>query len=195
MKLRNLHKLILLSFLAVAGLYIASCANETSTAGKAKTPTEAYEQLFNAVKSKNTENIKRVMSKATLSFAEGVAGQQKKEVSKVLENGFHRSTMTDKLPPMRDERVKDKWGAVEVYIQKESKWEDVRFVMEDGGWKLAIGETWNGSYKSPGKSRSIRERENANAAGNGDLVPYGNGNLNTNVKPIVIDPMKGKKVK
>ena len=195
MRFKNIHKLLLLGVLSMTGLYIGSCATAKPATGKAKTPTEAFEQLFTAVKSKNTNNIKKVMSKSTLKFAEGVAGQQKKEVSKVLENGFHRSTMTDALPPMRDERVKDKWGAVEVYIKKDNQWEDVRFVFEDGGWKLAVGETWGGSYKSPGKSRTIREKENANAAGKGDLVPYGNGNLNTNVKPIVIDPMKGKKAK
>ena len=192
MNLKNIHKLIILALLLSAAIYIGSCATAKPAAGKAKTPTEAYEQLYTAVKSKDTNRIKSVMSKATLKFAEGVAGQQKKKVEEVLINGFHRSTMTGKLPPLRDERVKGKWGAVEAFIEKDRKWEDVRFVLEDGGWKLAIGETWSGAYKSPGKSRSIRERENANAAGNSDLVPYANGNINTNIKPKIINPMKDK---
>ncbi|NNE68521.1 MAG: hypothetical protein HKN33_18280 [Pyrinomonadaceae bacterium] len=194
MELKNIHKLALLTALFVSALYIGSCASEEANApvGKAKTPTEAYQQLFAAVKSKDTDRIKSTMSKSTLKFAEGVAGQQKKKIEEVLRNGFHRSTMTDKLPAIRDERVKGDFGAVEVYVTKDKKWENVRFVMEDGGWKLAVGETWSGNFKSPGKSRTIREKENANAAGNSDLVPYGNGNMNTNIKPKIIDPMKDK---
>ena len=178
--------------LLLLGLYVVSCETEKSAEGKAKTPTEAFEQLFAAVRSKDTERIKKVMSKATLNFAEGVAAQRKVPLSKILENGLYRSTMTEKLPAMRDERIKDKWGAVEVFSKKDNRWEDVRFVLEDGGWKIAVGELFGGSYKSPGKSRTIRERENANAAGKG-LVPYGNGNLNTNIEPKIIVPKNSGK--
>jgi hypothetical protein len=195
MKFTNLHKVFLLAVVSTIGFYLIACGKSETPSGKAKTPTEAYEQLFAAVKSKNTENIKKVISKSTLQFAEGVSGQTKKPVKEILMNGFHRSTMTDKLPAIRDERVKDKFGSVEVWIQQDNKWEDVNFVMEDGGWKLAVGETWGGVFKSPGKSLSIRERENANAAGRTDLVPYSNSNVNMNVKPIIIDPAQANKSK
>lgn len=195
MKITNLHRTLLLAFVLVSmGVFYACGSAETST-GKAQTPTAAYEQLFKSVKSKNTEEIKKVMSKGTLAFAATAAGQYKKSEAEVLANGFSQTTFSDTLPPMRDERVSDKFGAVEVYSKKSSQWEDVPFVLEDGGWKLAIGDQFGGNFKSPGPSRTTREKINANAAGQGDLVPYGNGNMNTNVKPIVIDPSKSAESK
>ncbi len=179
--------MLLMALALAVGVYIVSCNSGKSEEGKAKTPTEAYEQLFSAVRSKDTERIKKLMSKPTLQFAEGVAAQRNLPLGKILENGLYRSTMTDKLPPMRDERIKDKWGAVEVFSKRDNRWEDVRFVLEDGGWKIAVGELFGGTYKSPGKSRTVRERENANAAGKG-MIPYSRGNANANVEPKIVIP-------
>lgn len=189
MRVSNIYKVLLMACSLAIGLYLVSCANEKAVEGKAKTPTEGFEQLFNAVRSKDTERIKKSMSESTLKFAEGVAAQRNVALGKILENGLYRSTMTEKLPAIRDERIKDKWGAVEVFVEKDKRWEDVRFVQEDGGWKIAVGELFGGTYVSPGKSRTIRERENANAAGKG-MVPYANENGNTNIVPKIITPKK-----
>ncbi len=191
MKFTNLHRLIILAAVLVTGGIFVACANSDAETGKAQSPTAAYEQLFKAVKSKNTPEIKKVMSKGTLAFAETAAGQYKKPIEEVLRNGFSQTTFADKLPAIRDERISGKFGAVEVYNKSESRWDDLPFVLEDGGWKLAVGDQFAGTFKSPGPSRTTRERINANAAGKGDLIPYGNGNLNTNVEPIIIDPTKG----
>lgn len=156
-------------------------------AGNPQTPTEAYKKLFEAVKAKDTEAIKTLMSKDSMGLAQMQAGQSKKDISEVLKNAFTKTTFNDTLPPIRDERIKGKYGAIEVFIPKESKWENVPFVAEDGMWKLAIGNLFSGSFKSPGESRSITERKNANAAGKTDLVPYTNKNINMNVKPKIID--------
>ena len=40
-----------------------------------------------------------------------------------------------------------------------SSWNDLPFIFEDGDWKLAIGELFDGTYKSPGKSYSTLEKE------------------------------------
>jgi hypothetical protein len=195
MKNRNLLKFVLLTSVILAGIYLVSCETKQEPSAEAGNVSKAFEKFFKAVKSKNTEEIKKTMSKSTIKFAEGIAGQRKLPVEKILENGFHRSTMTDDLPPMRDERVKDKYGAVEVFSKKDNRWEDIRFVFEDGEWKLAVGETWSGAFKSPGDSRTIRERKNANAAGNSDLVPYNKGNVNLNAKPKIITPKEMKQKK
>ena len=178
---------IVLGFFGVVilGIFGVRYLLAPAPAGQAQTPREAYEQLYQAVQSKDSARVKQVVSKATLSFAEGVAAQRKITVDEVLKNGLTRSTINEKMPALRDERVKDKFGAIEAFSKKDNKWEDVRFVKEDGGWKLAVGDLWNGSFKSPGKSRTIRERENANAAGGG---PKPMANVNTNVEPKVITP-------
>ncbi len=155
-------------------------------------PTAAYQQLFAAVKSKDTEKIKAVLSKKTHEFAEMVAGRQNQPVEKVYENGFTATTFAESLPEIRDERVSGEFAAVEVWNSKDKRWEDLGFVMEDGSWKLAIGEMFGGSYKSPGKGRAIKEQEAANATTN-TMVPgvpansnvNMNANTNSNVKVII----------
>lgn len=152
--------------------------------GNAKTPTEAYKMLYAAVKTKNTENIKAMMSENSLGFAEFVAGQQKKTVEEVLANGFTATTFQENLPPMRDERIKDNFGALEVQ-NKEKVWEDLPFVLENGSWKIAIGDMFKGTYQKPGIGQSVKEQEAANAVNN-NMIPLTPANANnTNVEMIV----------
>jgi hypothetical protein len=166
----------------LTALLIATLACE----GVKPSPTEAYKQLYAAVKSKDVEKIKAVMSKNTQAFAEMVAGRQNQPVEKVFENGFTATTFSETLPEIRDERISGEYGAVEVWNSKDKRWEDLGFVFEDGGWKLAIGEMFGGTFKSPGKGRAIKEQEAANLMSN-NLVPVmpANANANANVKVIV----------
>ena len=176
--------------LALTAFLINGCkggsANSSSTSGGGgSSPTEAYKNLYAAVKSKNIDNIKKQMSKGTLQFAEMAAGQQHKTVDQVLENGFLASTYSPSLPPIRDERIKGNMGAVEVWDSKNSRWEDDPFILEDGAWKLAVGNMFQGSWESPGKGQSFRELEAANAVGNNMIPGASNSNANFNsVKPI-----------
>jgi hypothetical protein len=153
-------------------------------------PTGAYKRLYAAVKAKDTEAIKAVMSKKSIEFGKMAGAQQNKPVEKVLENGFTATTFADSLPQIRDERVDGDMGAVEVHNDKDNKWEDLPFVREDGQWKLAIGEMFANTWKSPGKSQSEKEREAANALSN-NMVP-GNVNANANfqgIRPMIPKPV------
>lgn len=144
--------------------------------GGAQTPTDAYTMLYNAVKAKQTAAIKKMMSQKTIGFAEGVAGQQKKPVEAVYENGFTATTFSPTMPQMRDERIKDDMGALEVWSEKDKKWEDLPFIKEDDGWKLAIGDIFAGSYKKPAKGQAQIEDEASNT---NKMIPYGNANINS----------------
>jgi hypothetical protein len=136
-------------------------------------PTEAYKRLYAAVKSKNTETIKSEMTKQTNAFVQSVSGMQNKPIEKVYENGLTATTFSETLPEIRDERINGEMGAVEVYNSKETKWEDLPFMLEDGKWKLAIGDMWKGTYKSPGKGRDQKEKDAANAMGNNNKIVQG----------------------
>ena len=126
-------------------------------------------------------------------MATSVAEQQKSPVEKVLENGFTATTFSEKLPEIRDERVQDTNGAIEVWNSKESKWEDLPFVKEETGWKLAIGELFKGTWKSPGKGRALREMEAANAI-NGGSQPRVESNSNTASNSNVVQRIVPKRV-
>lgn len=144
--------------------------------GNAQTPSEAYRMLFAAVKSKDSAKIKSMLSKGSLGLAEYAAGMQKKTPEEIIRNGFSETTFADDFPEMRDERIKGGYAAVEVWNEKGKKWEDVPFVLEDGSWKVAFGDQFQGKWESPGKGQAILEQENANAD-NPDLV---NGASNVN---------------
>jgi hypothetical protein len=172
--MKHINKIFSLFLLLTFAMATLSCqeqkavnSNNASNAPaaatvKAESPTEAFKLLFAAVKSKDPEQIKQIMSKGTLAFAEGYAAQTKQTLNKALENGFTAPTLADSLPEIRDERIKDNFGAVEVFNLKDNRWEDLPFVLEDGGWKLAVGDVFQDTFKSPGKSRGETEREASN---------------------------------
>lgn len=189
-------KRIILGLIALlfASLFIGcnpqSGAKTSNPSGAGEdSPTGAYKRLYAAVKSKDIDAIKSVLSKKSIDFGKMAGERQNKPLEKVLENGFTATTFADSLPQIRDERVNGDMGAVEVHNDKENKWEDLPFVREDGAWKLAVGEMFADTWKSPGKSQSEKEREAANALSN-NMVP-GNINANANfqgVKPMIPKP-------
>ena len=175
----------LLFAVVLAGCQSAQTAstnnNNTSVAATttAQTPTEAYKSLYAAVKSKNTDAIKHNMSKTTQEFAEAMAQMQKKTPEEMYKNGLIESTMSPNLPPLRDERVKGNFAGVEVQ-NPDGKWQDVPFVKEDGGWKLAVGELFKNTYESPGAPAS---QANANTQ-MPQMIPAPNTNTNSNIKIV-----------
>ena len=166
--------LVIFTFLLSAG---CSKPDNGDCPSSSDTPTEAYRRLYAAVKGKDTDAIKTQMSSRTLSFAESVGARQNKRIDQVFENGFTATTFSANLPEIRDERVDCKMGAVEVYNSRDSKWEDLPFVLENGQWKLAVGDMFAGTYKSPGKGRAQKEAEAANAMGNKTNVIHPNVNI------------------
>lgn len=182
--------ILLVAALAVLAVTF-SCggSGSGSLTGGGESPTEAYKRLFKAVKSKDVEAIKAELSVKSIEFAKMAAGRNNTPIEKVFENGFTATTMNATLPEIRDQRIAENMGAVEVYNAKDSRWEDLPFVLEDGKWKLAVGDLFAGSFKSPGKGRDAIEKEAANVA-NPNLVqaPAPNTSANANIVPIVPKP-------
>ena len=167
-----------LSFLSIA-LLAEACGGDSISGSTDNTPTGAYKRLYAAVKSKNTEAIKKELSKKSIDFGVMFAQRSGKSVEQAYENGFTATTFSPTLPQTRDERIKDDMGAVEVYNSKDKTWEDLPFVYQDGAWKLAVGDLFAGTYKSPGKGKDLLEKEAANAEGNSSVqtVPAPNMNV------------------
>lgn len=179
-----MKKIILLALLLVCIAAAFSCGGNQPGGGN-DSPTEAYKRLYNAVKSKNTDAIKNEMSEKTIGFGKSAAAQYGKPEEKLFENGFTATTFADTMPAIRDERIKDNMGAIEVWNSKESRWEDLPFVLENGVWKLAIGEAFGGSFKSPGKSRDFLEKEAANAISGNNMKEMPTPNVNATPQIII----------
>lgn len=150
-------------------------------------PTASYRRLYSAVKSKNTEAIKNQLTKKTIEFGAMAAQRNNTPIDKIYENGFTATTFSDSLPTMRDERMNGDMGALEVWNSKEKHWEDLAFIKEDGKWKLAVGEMFAGTYKSPGPGQDQLDKQAANAAANNEIQPANLGPsmpINTATRPV-----------
>jgi hypothetical protein len=146
-------------------------SNSSAESGPlAQSPTEAYKMIYNNVKAKQPAEIKKHMSEKTVGLAQAQAERQKDPLDKVFENGFTATTFSPTMPEIRDERVSGDMGAVEVYNSQRSVWEDLPFIKENGGWKLAVGDLFAGTYQSPGKGLSQIEAEASNKMGNGMIM-------------------------
>lgn len=176
-----------------------ACGGGTAPAGSSgDSPTEAYKRLYAAVKSKDTEAIKAQMTAKSHDFAKMASERNNTPIEKVFENGFTATTFAEKLPEIRDQRIKDQYGSVEVWNSKDSRWEDLPFINDNGTWKFAIGELFAGSFVSPGKGRDMLEKEAANAANGGPVAAASTNTItvNTNgVVPIVPKPAPSVKAK
>lgn len=174
MKLSIYNKIITGGLLIVLAFLSFACEKQTAEkiatpaeTVKTGSPTEAYKMLYAAVKAKDKDKIRQLVSKNSMSLAEMSAAQQKIGVDQFLENGFTATTFSPDLPEIRDERIKDNFGALEVYNSKDKRWEDLPFVYENGSWKLAVGDIFQGSYKSPGDGQAEIERK---ASGNSNMM-------------------------
>ena len=146
--MRKFHLAALACLLTGTVLFNVSCK---SSAG---TPTESYKALFNAVKKKDSEGIKRLLSKSTIDFIKGTSAMQKITFEKAIENGLTESAMGAALPEICNERIEGEWAALEVKPAN-GKWEDLPFHLEDGVWKLAVGDVFQGTYKVTSKPKCI----------------------------------------
>ena len=187
-----MRKILALTLLLAAAAAAFSCGggttgsngNRTTIQNPNDTPTEAYKRLFAAIKAKNTDAIRNEMSAKTKEFAKAVAARQTKSEEEVLSNGFTASSFAPTLPEIRDERIRDNMGAVEVWNEKDNRWDELPYVREADGWKLAVGDLFAGTFKSPGPGRSVREQQaiNATSPNNGmqmaPIPPGANTNIN-----------------
>jgi hypothetical protein len=175
-----MHRIIsAIIVISVISLAIA-CGGQKAAGGGAGSPTEAYKNLFAAVKSKDTEAIKSQMTKKTIEMGIMQSQRNKKTLEQVYENGFTATTFAETLPNIRDERVNGEMGNIEVWNSKDSKWEDLPFMKEDGTWKIAIGDLFAGAFVSPGPGRDFIEKQAANAVSN-SVVTLPNTNSRSSV--------------
>jgi len=207
MKFNFTYKIVNIGLIVTFAFLSFACQKpdtKSAATAVAQTPTEAYKMLYSAVKAKDTEKIKQMVSKETHGLAEFMASRGNQPIAKSYENGFTATTFAPELPEIRDERVKDQFGAIEVYNQQDKRWEDLPFLKEDGGWKLAIGDVFKDTFKSPGDPKSKIENDASNAAVNKMIAPTlntnGNSNANSSAKSdknksieVPVDPSADKK--
>lgn len=142
---------VMLSAIAVAivALIAAGCSRGPKP-GDQSTPTLAYKALYEAVKKKDPEAIKKTLSKGTLEMMETYAAMQKKTLNQIVENGLTETTFAPKLPATRNEKITGEVAILEVKNEKTGAWDALPFAREDGNWKLAIDTFFRGTMSPTG---------------------------------------------
>jgi hypothetical protein len=138
----------LLAVVLAVSAIAATCGGPK--AGDQSTPTLAYKALYEAVKKKDPEAIKKTLSKGTLEMMETYAGMQKKPFNEVIANGLTETTFAPKLPETRNEKITGEVAILEVKNEKTGSWEALPFAKEDGIWKLAIDTYFRGTMSPKG---------------------------------------------
>lgn len=131
------------ALLATVALMVAACGNKS-------TPTLAYKSLYEAVKKKDSEAIKKNISKGTLDMMKAYAEMQKKTLDQVVENGLTETTFAPNLPATRNEKITGDVAILEVKNEKTGGWDALPFAKEDGQWKLAIDTYFRGTMSPNG---------------------------------------------
>lgn len=147
--MKNRRFIWLAAALALIAIVAAGCSRGPKP-GDQSTPTLAYKALFEAVKKKDSEAIKKVLSKGTLEMMDTYASMQKKTLNQVVENGLTETTFAPKLPETRNEKITGDFAILEVKNEKTGTWESLPFAKEDGNWKLAIDTFFKGTMSPNG---------------------------------------------
>lgn len=185
-------QLIIVACLLAGTLALAGACK--SSGGSQSSPTEAYKTLYAAVHRKDVEAIKKVLSKTTIEFMTAAAGMQKKPLDDVIVNGTIESNLSPTMPELCKERIKGEWGALEVKGAS-GKWEDVPFVLEDGQWKVAVGDIFKGTYQKPGDTLCMPAQQNIpagpvpNGPSTGPVAPGNTGPTDTKPGPAQPAPL------
>lgn len=119
---------------------------DTHTIGSLATPTDAYKTAYELRKNKNTEGLKKIMSKDIIEFLTmmGEEDTPKKTLDQMIAEMFE-TPQADKAEA-RNEKINGDRATVE-YLTKEGDWKTMDFEKVDGKWLLSFPKAEKGSNK------------------------------------------------
>ena len=114
----------------------------TPPGGGAATPTDAFKMYYSASKSKDVETIKVLFPKATLKNLEDQAKATNKSLDDILRQGLEAASehVPETMPETRNEKIEGDRATLEIKDDQQDKWDTIKFIKEDGQWKLLFSE-------------------------------------------------------
>lgn len=125
MKIRQATALLIAALVAVAS---ASCGK------KASTPTELFKSFYTAAKNKDVDGLKSMMSKEALADTEREARKRGQSLDDFLAG--QGQYFPPNMPEIRNEKIEGDKATLEFKREGAANWSTVRFVKEDGEWKV-----------------------------------------------------------
>ncbi len=99
-------------------------------------PTATMVAFIEALKKKDSETIKKSLSKESIVKLEEAAKAGKTTIDQIITDGEDMSK--EKTPEMRNEKIDGDTATIEIQDEKTKKWDTVPLVKEDGSWKIAF---------------------------------------------------------
>jgi hypothetical protein len=120
-----------------------TATSNTTTSSDAGTPTDAFKTYYNAIKNKDVEAVKALFSRATLKALEDKARAANKSPDDVFKEGLESASaeIPATMPETRNEKIEGDRATLEIKDDKKGSWDTIRFVREDGQWKMSFAET------------------------------------------------------
>lgn len=129
------------------------------------TPTETLKEYVAAAQSRDLAKLKQTASKRSIETMEELLveeGSTLEETLKTTEPGIPPMFVN---PEIRNEKISGDKATIEVKQPDTGEWVVIPFVMEEGRWKLAIGEQFDEEMeKVPSVEDHLPVSTNANRA-------------------------------
>ena len=119
--------------LCAISFHAASQQQETSAAAPSS-PTAALTAYYEAGKRQDGAALKRLVSAESMKVLE-TSGMAVERVLVAMTQDLPTS-----MPPTRNERIDGNRATVEMQNAQANRWETFIFVLEEGGWKIAVDE-------------------------------------------------------
>jgi hypothetical protein len=124
----------ILLILIASLLFSAVACNEIQT--EDTSPSGVLKSFIEAKKKGDVEAIKKTISSDSLKLYEDMARQQETTVEALLTD--NTGGILREIPPMRNEKIKGDVATVEAQVPQTGVWQEIPFVKEETGWKLAL---------------------------------------------------------
>ncbi len=131
---------ILTLFFVIAAVVSAAChsSSVSNSVNQNPSPMETMKALSEASKTRETAQIKKLISKGTLDLLEDSAQRQQTTVDELLQEDG--GAPFQELPEMRHEKITGETATVEIHNTETGEWQPLPFVKENGAWKVALDE-------------------------------------------------------
>ena len=129
----KIYKLMIFALCAFA---FAACDSVAT-----KSPTQTLQDFVEASKKKDTEAMKKMLSKGSLELLDKTAKMQKITVDEVLKKDDESSLR--QTPETRNEKIEGDKATVETKNTVTGEYEKIPFVKEEGVWKIALDTLMN----------------------------------------------------
>lgn len=137
-----------------AAVFAAGCGNASNTtantsglSSSSPTPAETLKEYVEAARSRDLAKMRQTSSKKSIEFLEEILVEDDSTLEEAIRKNEPSIPAMFESSEVRNEKIMGNRASIEVKSPVSGEWLEVPFIMEDGRWKLAIGEQFEESIR------------------------------------------------